>query len=158
MWVAGKQPAWAGSTVLMSQKEIALVPIFNKCHKWFDRLNTFSNPKTTKNNQKPCGTESTTYCQAKNHVFPPTASQSHNCMVTRLTLGFWLIHAFIHLGNLQPLQHFVLLVLAHACLFFTGICGFFDFDWFTLHVGQTSFFPRASERRVLPIVGVCKTS
>ena len=49
-------------------------------------------------------------------------------------------------------------VLAHACLFFTGICGFFDFDWFTLHVGQTSFFPRASERRVLPIVGVCISS
>lgn len=72
-------------------------------------------------------------------------------LVTRgyLTLSCLLIHSFFNLKILQPLQHSVLCVemklvfrccLAHACLFFTGICIFFDFDWLTLHVAQKYLF------------------
>ena len=72
-------------------------------------------------------------------------------MVTRgyLPLGYLLILAFRHVQIVQPLQHFVCSVImkvAFRCGFSTFMCNVY---WYLQH-----FFPRASERRVLPIVGV----
>lgn len=57
-----------------------------------------------------------------------------------LTLGYLLIHAFLHLQMLQPLCHVVLFVKMKAVF----LCGFgthrlvfnYEFKWLTLYVTQ----------------------
>ena len=100
--------------------------------------------------------------------------KSRNSYMNRLTLGSKATKAMVHFWDVT--HNLNLFEMIHGCLItwpmfpqgsstsaingmqFWSKMHFSPWTFFVPPIGQERFFPRASERRVLPIVGVCKTS
>ena len=100
--------------------------------------------------------------------------KSRNSYMNRLTLGSKATKAMVHFWGVT--HNLNLFEMIHGCLItwpmfpqgsstsaingmqFWSKMHFSPWTFFVPPIGQERFFPRASERRVLPIVGVCKTS